>query len=285
MVSHPSLIILGSGYTGRFLASLATRRYRDVFATSRQPEKLLNDVPTDRRIRYDLEQPDTWKDVPKQADMLWCFPPTPLDLVQKFSSTLDSPTRRIVVLGSTSAYELPARSHEYPPPWLDEAAPIDLSKPRVQGEEWLRKEHGAIVLRVAGIYGPGRNPLDWIGHGHVRPSRKYVNLIHVEDLAAMCLAALERGTPGEVYNVSDGQPRTWTDICTIAAQRWGIGSAAFDNGAATGKRISNAKLLAMLGADRSHIRHADLVRALQEIQDETITPSTRPLHSRTPADY
>ena len=88
------------------------------------------------------------------------------------------------------SHDIPA---EYPPPWIDESAPIDLTKPRVQGEEYLRNEHGAIVLRVAGIYGPGRNPLDWIRQGRVGPSRKYVNLIHVEDLAAICLAALEKG--------------------------------------------------------------------------------------------
>ena len=92
-----------------------------------------------------------------------------------------------MVLGSTSAYDV-ADSAEYPPPWIDESAPIDCSKARVQGEEFLRETRGAIVLRVAGIYGPGRSPYDWLKTGRVAVSRKYVNLIHVEDLAEACLA-------------------------------------------------------------------------------------------------
>ena len=177
-----------------------------VHATSRNPLNNLAGIPSDQRLRFDLEQPSTWLNIPAQADLIWCFPATPLEQVQAFARTLNAPPRRIVVLGSTSAYEASDHSAEYPPPWIDESAPIDLTKPRVQGEEYLREYHGAIVLRVAGIYGPGRNPLDWIRQGRVGPSRKYVNLIHVEDLAAICLLALEQGKPGETYNVSDGTP-------------------------------------------------------------------------------
>ena len=138
------------------------------------------------------------------------------------------------------------QSTEYPPPWIDESAPLDLTKSRVQGEEYLREHHGAIVLRVAGIYGPGRNPLDWIKQGRVSPSRKYVNLIHAEDLAAICLLALEKGKPGESYNVSDGTARTWDEIYATAQQRWGVAATEGKEDGSTGKRISTAKLRAEL---------------------------------------
>src|SRR5207253_2337099 len=142
----------------------------------------------------------------------------------------------------TSAYEVPGHPAEYPPSWIDESAPIDLTKSRVQGEEYLRKYHGAIVLRVAGIYGPGRNPLDWIRQGRIGPSRKYVNLIHVEDLAAICLTAIEKGKPGEGYNVSDGMPYLWSEICAVAQQRWAVAATRVREDRSSGKRISNAKL-------------------------------------------
>jgi len=198
-----------------------------------------------------------------QTDLIWCFPATPLEHVQAFARTLDAPARRIVVLGSTSAYEVSDHSTEYPPAWIDEFAPIDLSKSRVQGEEYLREHHGAIVLRVAGIYGPRRNPLDWIRQGRVTPSRKYVNLIHAEDLAAICLLALEKGKPGEVYNVSDGHPYIWREICATAQQRWGITTAAPNKDPSPGKRISNAKLRA--GLDYT-FKHPDLYEALASIE-------------------
>jgi hypothetical protein len=255
--------VLGSGYTGRVLHRTGTLQGRAVYATSRNPLKNLADIPSEQHLSFDLEQPSTWLNIPAGADLIWCFPATPLEEVEAFARTLDAPSRRMVVLGSTSTYETPDHSDEYPPPWIDESAPINLTKPRVQGEEFLRTNCGAIVLRVAGIYGPGRNPLDWIRQGRVGSSRKYVNLIHTEDLASICLLALEKGKPGEAYNVSDGQPHIWSEICATAQQRWGVAAAAGHEHLSTGKRISNAKLRVELGYV---LRHPDLYDALALIE-------------------
>jgi hypothetical protein len=256
-----TLVILGSGYTARFLWPLVADRAPKVFTTSRTPEQNLDHLPADQRLRFDLSQPDTWANIPHDADLLWCFPATPVDLVQEFSASLKVSLRRLVVLGSTSAYDI-EDSRGYPPPWIDETAPIDVTKARVQGEEFLRNNCGAIVLRVAGIYGPGRNPIDWIRRGRVGPSRKYVNLIHVADLASICLLALERGTAGEAYNVSDGQPRTWETICRTAEQRWNARSPQTAGTQDAGKRLSNAKLTQKLGY---RVRHPDLYEELDHL--------------------
>jgi nucleoside-diphosphate-sugar epimerase len=234
-----------------------------VYATSRDPLNNLADIPTEQCLAFDLEQSSTWPNIPVGADLIWCFPPAPLEQVQAFACNLAGPPRRMVVLGSTSAYDTRSQSTEYPPPWIDESAPIDLSKPRVQGEEFLRKNCDAIVLRVAGIYGPGRSPLNWIRQGRVSPSRKYVNLIHIDDLAAICLLALDKGKPGGAYNVSDGQPRTWNEICATAQQRWGVTAAAGNKDSSPGKRINNAKLRAELGYT---LKYPDLSEALALIE-------------------
>lgn len=261
-MTHP-IIILGTGYSGRHLTNALTAASRPFFATSREPDKNLIQVPTGRRIRFDLEQPSTWPNIPGWTDLIWCFPATPLSRVQQWSETQRSRFNCLVVLSSTSAYEVSSHSTEYPPHWINEGATIDLSKSRVQGEEYLREHHGAIVLRVAGIYGPGRNPLDWIRQGRVGPSRKYVNLIHVEDLAAICLLALEKGKPGEIYNVSDGTPRTWDEICATAKERWGVTATKVEEPRSSGKRISTAKLRAELGYV---LRHPDLYEGLALIE-------------------
>ena len=257
------LVVLGSGYTGRVLHRTGTSQGQTVHATSRNPLNKPAGIPSEQRLRFDLEQPSTWLNIPMGADLIWCFPATPLKQVQAFARSLDAPPRRIIVLGSTSAYDAPSQSTEYPPPWIDESAPIDLSKSRVQGEEFLRKHCGAIVLRVAGIYGPERNPLDWVRQGRVGPSRKYVNLVHVEDLAAICLLAQHKGKPGETYNVSDGRPYIWSEICTTAQQRWGVAAAAVKEDRSSGKRISTAKLRSELDF---RFRHSDLYEALDLIE-------------------
>jgi hypothetical protein len=259
MKKPPRLVILGAGYAGRILYS-QTAHSGDVSASSRNPSDNLPFIPENRRLEFDLAQPRTWQHVPTKADLLWCFPAAPIELVERFAVEAQLSTRRIVVLGSTSAYDMTGESSQYPPPWIDEMAPVDLGKPRVRGEEFLRQECGAVVLRVAVIYGPGRNPLDWISTGRVSPSRKYVNLIHVEDLAAVCLLALEKGTPGAVYNVSDGTPRTWDEIaCMIPGS---MKAATEKGGDKAGKRILTTKLTTQLGFVP---RRADLLAALREL--------------------
>ncbi len=257
------LIILGCGYTGKFILPLTVQRGTTTWATSRNPTQQLATVPPSQRLEFDLARPATWDHLPTGADLIWCFPATPLSVVQQWTGTQRSRFNRLVVLGSTSAYEAADDSTDYPPPWIDETAPIDRTKPRVQGEEYLRNELGAILLRVAGIYGPGRNPLDWIKQGRIGPSKKYVNLIHGEDLAAICLAAIERGTPSDVYNVSDGAPYTWKEICDRAQQRWGVTSSAITEDPSPGKRISIAKLRTELGYT---LKHQDLYEALDLIE-------------------
>jgi len=261
MLKQDTVVLIGSGYMARFMLSL-TDFYADVRYTSRNPHQNLRWVPPNQRVRFDLGQPDTWSNVSPGGDLLWCFPAVPLSSVQQFAAHIKGSFRKLVILGSTSAYDV-AGIHHYPPPWIDESAPINLSKPRVQGEEFLRKECGAIVLRVSGIYGPNRNPLDWIRSGRVSPSRKYVNLIHVEDLATMCLAALERGQAGEVYNVSDGMPRTWNEIYMIARDRWHLPTIPEQPVQESGKRIETRKLRDKLGES---LRHRELFASLDVLE-------------------
>jgi len=262
-----SLMILGAGYTARVVRPLAARRYTHVLATSREPDHHLAHFPLDCRVPFDLRDRNTWKNIPSDCDLLWCFPAEPRDLVEVFAAETRLASHRLVVLGSTSAY-LADTSREYPPPWMDETQPINHNISRVQGEEFLRTRCGGSILRVAGIYGPRRNPLDWIRSGRVGPSRKYVNLIHVEDLAEVCLMALERGMPGETYNVSDGTPRPWKDICRTAHDRWGIASERRADDDSTGKRIAISKLLSLFETSGKALVHGDLYRALEQLHSE-----------------
>lgn len=266
---HHSLTILGSGYTAKLLLPLAEHRYTHVFATSRDPDRHLSHLRSDQRIRFDLARPETWQAIPTSSDVLWCFPAVPIEWVRQFADAASLRTCRLVVLGSTSAYDVSAAA-EYPPPWIDETAPIDLTKPRVQGEELLRNSYGAILLRVAGIYGPGRNLVEWIRTGRVNRSRKYVNLIHVEDLASSCLAALMHAEPGAIYNVSDGNPKTWMEICKVVEQRWDIRSAEAQETDSIGKRVLNKRMRELLKLDGTGLRYKDLFETLELIQRNSL---------------
>lgn len=257
------MVILGAGYAGRYVHEAALRQHRRVVATSRTPDSNLAHIPAEHRLAFDLARRDTWPGLPRDASYVWCFPAVPLEAVKAFASEALSDARRVIVLGSTSAYDLARSPDAAAAPEIDEDAPLTMDKPRVQGEEYLRRHHGAIVLRVAGIYGPGRNVLNWIRQGRVTASERYVNLIHVEDLAGICLAALERGTPGEAYNVSDGTARRWSEICDEAERRWGIIAGPPEADRGPGKRIVIEKLRTHIGYT---FQHPDLYQALSDIE-------------------
>lgn len=136
--------------------------------------------------------------------------------------------RRIVYVSTTGVYG------DCQGAWVDESWPIqpsaDRSRRRWDAEQALRRwslETGGelVILRVAGIYGPDRLPLERIRQGLplVRPDEApYTNRIHVEDLVAALVAAMERGVNGAVYNACDGHPSTMTDYFLAVADAAGL---------------------------------------------------------------
>ena len=77
-----------------------------------------------------------------------------------------------------------------------------------------------LILRVSGIYGPGRLPLMQISQGQplLREEESGPsNRIHADDLAAVCLAAAVRGEDGDIFNVSDGHPSSMTSYFNACA--------------------------------------------------------------------
>ena len=82
----PPLLLLVSGYTGQG---------RSADATSHDPDRQLVDISPTQRVRFDLAQPDMWVDIPMGADIIWCFPATPLEHVQVFAGTLSASSERL----------------------------------------------------------------------------------------------------------------------------------------------------------------------------------------------
>lgn len=114
---------------------------------------------------------------------------------------------------------------------VTEATPVHPQTSRAQRrvdaetalQEWGR-QHGVpvVILRVTGIYGPGRLPLARIRQGHPvlrEEESPPTNRIHADDLAVVCVKAALRAAAGEIFNVSDGQPGTMTQyfnaICDL----------------------------------------------------------------------
>ena len=257
------LVILGAGYTGRFIYHAAQRQRRSVVATSRDPTAHLSFAQADHRVLFDVRQPATWSHLPSGSDIVWCFPALPADAAGNFAQYAIDRKNRLVVLGSTSAF--PAGF----PDVIDERVPVDLSIPRVSSEEHLRTTFGVTILRLSGLYGPGRHVFDWIRKGKIKNSNTYVNLIHVEDVAELCLLALRYALPGSTYIVSDGQPRRWAEICRFATERFHIEVPPATVTHETGKRLSPRKILSDFNY---RLKHPDLFKALSELETAASEP-------------
>lgn len=77
-----------------------------------------------------------------------------------------------------------------------------------------------VILRVTGIYGPGRLPVSRIMQGHpvlIPEDASYTNRIHALDLVQICLVAMEEGEHGDIYNICDGQQSSMTDYFLAVA--------------------------------------------------------------------
>jgi nucleoside-diphosphate-sugar epimerase len=114
----------------------------------------------------------------------------------------------------------------------------------------------AVILRVAGIYGPERG--QWFkqflkGLAKIEgDGSRFLNMIHREDVAGCIRAALQRGRPGEIYNAVDNEPVTQLHFFQWLAKTLGKDLppvAPKDlprRRGVTNKQVSNAKLRAEL---------------------------------------
>jgi nucleoside-diphosphate-sugar epimerase len=134
---------------------------------------------------------------------------------------------------------------------------------RVEAEAGWRGLPGdrTTVLRLAGIYGPGRNALANLkagkAHRIVKPGQVF-NRIHVDDIAQAIAAAFAHEETG-IWNVCDDEPAPPQDVVTLAASLMGIAAPPEQEFATaemspmarsfydSNNRISNARLKQELG--------------------------------------
>lgn len=118
--------------------------------------------------------------------------------------------------------------------WIDESAVTVADNPRqlariAAERDWLALGEGVgtqvTVLRLAGIYGPGRNALDDLRAGEARRIDKpgqVFNRIHVADIGGAIAAAVAYRGDRRVFNVTDDEPAPAPDIVAYAAGLMGI---------------------------------------------------------------
>ena len=160
--------------------------------------------------------------------------------------TLPGSVGRVIYVSTTGVYGQDAGE------WVDEDSVCEPSSEGgtacLSGERLLfahARGNNALVLRLAGLYGPGRLPRSAnVTAGKPIPGSPdaYLNLIHVEDAAgAVVTAAALEPLSGRTYVVSDGHPSTNGEYVTLLAAQLGVAPPRFEGGTGLGKRVCNAR--------------------------------------------
>lgn len=236
----PGGIIYGSVKTERSAASLQQQGISPLLINLDEPLAQPY-IPMAPLIFYFAPPPDTGTTDPRLAAFL-----TYLET---------QPPQRVVYISTSGVYG------DCGGAWVNEETPVRPQTARAQRrwdaeQAWraFAQRHGTrlIILRVPGIYGPGRLPLARLRAGTpvIHPAQApWSNRIHADDLADICVLAAFHPQPSELYNVSDGTPTTMTDYFMMVAAHYHLPPPPTID-MAMGAQVLSAEMMSFLAESR-----------------------------------
>jgi nucleoside-diphosphate-sugar epimerase len=269
------VLIIGCGYLGLPLGAELVRLGHEVFGVTRSGgadtalrQRGLRPLAADITRRRDLESlplPFDWivNTVSSGKGGAEEYRRVYLEGARNLLQWLEAaPPQKLVYTGSTSVYGQTDGSlvkESSPTEPADELGQVLLAAEELLLEAARAKKVPAVVLRVAGIYGPGRGHLfqQYLKGEASIPGggERLVNMIHRDDLAAAILTVLKSGRAGEIYNVCDDEPVRQIHFFRWLSETLGKNMPPFASGeeaaprkrAPTNKKVSNRKLRMELG--------------------------------------
>ncbi|MDO9372477.1 MAG: SDR family oxidoreductase [Gammaproteobacteria bacterium] len=230
-----TVLMVGCGDIGGRVAALHLAQGARVSALARSPARCaqleaLGVAP----VSGDLDDASSLAALPAQHALVYYFAPPPEagltdPRMGRFlqAITRDALPHKIVYISTSGVYG------DCKGAWVTEDTPPHPQTARAQARldaetrllAWSR-DHSVpvVILRVGGIYGPGRQPVERIRRGEPvlrREAAPFTNRIHADDLARVCLAAAGRGGAGRIYNVCDDEHSTMTDYFNAVADALG----------------------------------------------------------------
>ena len=253
-------LILGYGYCGYYLAQELLKQNHQVTAVSRH----LNpqwELPQLKHIPHDLNQPFNW---PEPETIVYYLIPPPSDgendsfLKQLLSHSVIK-AKKVIYFGSSAVYG----NHQGA--WVNEQSTCLVTNSRQlrrldAEQQWLtycsKNNIEPIVLRVAGIYGPHRLPIEAAKAQTPiveKESAPYTNHIYVKDLATITILLAQTPTTQTLYNIADGNPQPMGTLQQLVAKALGITQAPSESWTQAWERASPMKREFMQGSKRLNI--------------------------------
>lgn len=226
--------MFGAGYSARAIARLALPQGHAVAGTTRSPDKaerLRREGVTPFLFDGTAISPEMEAELARATHIVVSIAPGECDPV--LAAARDVIASRMPALRWIGNLSSVGVYGDHGGGAVDEDAecrPVsERSRERLAADlDWLAlgEEIGrpVAVLRLSGIYGPGRNALANLRNGTARRivrQGQIFNRIHVEDIAGAAMLLAENGTGG-IFNVTDDEPAPAQDVVTYAAQLMGV---------------------------------------------------------------
>lgn len=260
-----TVLIVGCGYVGSALGERLAAAGHVVYGLRRSRGSL---PPSIRFVAADLADAASLTALPPNLDWIIyaaaadaatddayraAYVDGPRHLLAALSAQEQHP-RRILFTSSTSVYA------QQDGAWVDEASPTEprgfSGRRMIEGERVFRDgPFPAVVLRLGGIYGPGRTKLvdAVLGKREVTLAAGFTNRIHRDDAAGAIAHLLSIEQPEPVYLGVDHEPAETRTVLAWIAERLGValppfaplgGSADGLRRGTTNKRCRNDRLRA-----------------------------------------
>ena len=229
-----TVVVLGAGYLGAAAAQAFAARGDTVYSVRRHPTPVGVGILA---LLGDAGAPDAIRGLPRNVDhvVLTVAPAAGTDSYEQtyvrsaagaVALARRCGARSLVYTSSTGVYGVTDGT------WVSESSEVNArdadSDALIRAEKSLLDagDIGVTVLRVAGIYGPGRNPVPRYSRPEDLPARGeyYVNLAHRDDIVSAVVLCAETPASPRVFNCSDGQPARALDVarwtCEFVARPW-----------------------------------------------------------------
>jgi len=225
-LADAGVLVVGTGYVGqRFLERHSATAVLGLSRSALQSHQPIRTYDLDTRGELPLV-------LPNHYTVLYTVPPASLSEADvRLAGLLGELTpapQRFVYISTTGVYG--DRNGES----VAEDTPVNAesgrAKRRVAAEDLLhawgaRQSCDIVILRVPGIYGPGRLGIERLRDGLPVIAEQDTgpgNRIHVDDLVNCCSAAVAGEAPAGIYNVGDGDHRSSTWFSNEVARQCGL---------------------------------------------------------------
>ena len=260
MNSTSNRLIFGCGYLGRRVARRWLQEGHRVHAVTRFPARAAEFLREGIEPHVaDITDPGSLRQLPEATTVLFA-----VGFARGSSNTIDDvfveglrnvlnllpAAERFIHISSSGVYG------QQNGLWVDESSPcrpVRAGGRACLGAEQLLMRHAqgqrAVVLRLAGLYGPGRIPRrdDLLrGVPIAAPATGFLNLIHVDDAVDTVLAAEQLAPVPRLYLVSDGTPVPRRHYFAELARQLGAAEPRFitpdPNNHSAGRAMSNKRI-------------------------------------------